>query len=95
MPRRPASEMMEALKELADDLFGEDDGPDKDNYITQHMEKLGYKKRVIFDDADDDNGNDGGGSFTSSIFGNRQRERRDVPRGRDQRRASGGLGGYQ
>lgn len=93
MAKRPASEMFEALREMADDLFG-DDEQEKETYITEHMKKLGYKMRVVFEDADDDDSRNDG-SFTSSIFGSggQRRERRDVGRERPRdRRASGGFG---
>jgi hypothetical protein len=96
--RRPAAEMFEALSEMALDLFGDDDNAaeERDNYVTSHMKKLGYRARVIFEDAGDDDGNNGGDSFTSSLFGNGQRQRRDVGGGgRSQRRASGGFGSGQ
>lgn len=83
MPRRPASEMFEYLKDMAEEMFGEDD-TEKENYISQHMKQLGYKMRITWDDADDDGGQRD--SFTSSIFGG-NRQRRDIS---SQKRASGG-----
>ena len=81
--------MFATLREMADDLFGDDDSPDKDNYITEHMKRLGYKARMIFEDADDNDGGSGDKSFTGSIFGGGKREREVRERG-PQRRASGG-----
>ena len=87
MPKRTASEMFETLKEMAEDLFGDDD-QQKETYVTEHMKRMGYRMRVIFEDNDDDDSGKGD-SFTSSIFGGGKRERRTVePR----RPSSGGFG---
>lgn len=79
MPKRPASEMLETLREMAEDLFGDDD-EQKESYVKTHMQKLGYKARVIFEDADDSDDSKGG-DFVTGLFGG-NRERRTVEGGR-------------
>jgi hypothetical protein len=87
--KRTASEALEALSDFADDLFGDDDDG-KRNYIGQHMEKLGYKARVTWEDADDDNGGDSG----FNPFGGGKRER-EVRGGSGRRGSGGGFGTSQ
>lgn len=88
--KRPASEMFEMLSEMASDLFGDEDSQEKDNYITEHMKRLGYRAKMTFEDSDDDNV--GGSDFTTSLFSGRRR-REVPPRGQSSGRGFG-MGGY-
>lgn len=65
------------------------DEEESQNYITEHMKRLGYKMRTAWDEPD----NEGNGNSQLSFFkGEKQRERRTIePR---QRKASGDSGGF-
>lgn len=81
----PAEDDFNMFSELAERMGLEDE--ERENYITQHMKRLGYKMRTAWDEPESGDGNKNELGF----FKEKTRERRTIePR---QRRASGGNDG--
>jgi len=81
----PANDDLDLLHELAERL-GLDES-ESENFITSSMRRLGHKPRIDWDDAEE--GGEGGGS--GDFFG-KQRERRQVQKGKPRREGQGSQG---
>lgn len=63
----PAEEDHATISEMADRLGLE--GDERDEYITEHMGRLKYRPRTVWDDPEDEDGNGGGDNVKPGFFG--------------------------
>jgi hypothetical protein len=85
--KQPANEFFDAVSEMANKLFGQDEEEDRGRYIHQHMTRAGYRMVPSYVDDDSSDGkNDDDGFFPS------RKTQRTQQRGNDRDRNQGSSG---